>query len=65
MCASLHMPPRGECRILVTKDEKVLHAAALKMHREDHTLGNLLRMYVPCSTASCDEVRHQLCWRLC
>ncbi len=32
------------CRIAVEKDTKVAHAAKFTLQREDHTIGNVLRM---------------------
>jgi len=32
------------CRIAIVPDEKVTNAALFKIAREDHTVGNLLRM---------------------
>lgn len=32
------------CRVTYEKDTKVVNAAKVKIEREDHTLGNLLRM---------------------
>lgn len=33
------------CRISIEKDTKVLNAATFTLQREDHTVGNLVRMY--------------------
>jgi len=35
------------CRVVIEKDTKVPCAAIFTVNKEDHTLGNLLRTYVP------------------
>jgi len=35
------------CRVVIEKDTKVPCAAIFTVNKEDHTLGNMLRTYVP------------------
>lgn len=39
--------PEGMPKVSMAVDEKMPNAATFKLAREDHTLGNLLRMCVP------------------
>ena len=36
----------GESKLTYAKDEKIPNAALFRINREDHTVGNVLRMYV-------------------
>lgn len=36
--------PEGVAKVAMTPDEKVVNAAMFRIAREDHTLGNMLRM---------------------
>ena len=38
--------PEGERKLTFERDTKVENAGPFVLQREDHTLGNLLRMYV-------------------
>ena len=38
--------PEGMAKITITPDEKIVNAALFVVAREDHTVGNLLRMCV-------------------
>jgi DNA-directed RNA polymerase II subunit RPB11 len=38
--------PEGERKLTFERDTKVENAGTFVLQREDHTLGNLLRMYV-------------------
>lgn len=38
--------PAGVKKVIATKDEKAANAYVYKVMREDHTLGNLMRMCV-------------------
>ena len=38
--------PAGLKKVVATKDEKAANAYVYKVMREDHTLGNLMRMWV-------------------
>jgi DNA-directed RNA polymerase II subunit RPB11 len=40
------MPVRRPCRIAAVMDAKIMNAYSYRVAREDHTLGNLLRMCV-------------------
>ena len=38
--------PEGQRKMEMEKDTKIPNAANFIIHKEDHTIGNLLRMYV-------------------
>eukprot|EP01102_Stenamoeba_stenopodia_P005333 TRINITY_DN15926_c0_g1_i1.p1 TRINITY_DN15926_c0_g1~~TRINITY_DN15926_c0_g1_i1.p1 ORF type:complete len:124 (+),score=30.11 TRINITY_DN15926_c0_g1_i1:146-517(+) len=41
---ALFLIPEGESKVSIKKDTKIKNAATFRILREDHTLGNLLRM---------------------
>ena len=41
-----HAVALGLCRVTYDRDTKVMNAATLVVQREDHTIGNAVRMYV-------------------
>lgn len=50
--------PEGTKKISYVKDTKIVNAARFVIEREDHTAGNLLRMYVLLSySSSCNRMR--------
>ena len=40
--------PEGQKKMEMEKDTKIPNAANFIIHKEDHTVGNLLRMYARC-----------------
>lgn len=42
-----YMLPEGAQKVTYEKDTKIQNAGKFLVLREDHTMGNLIRMYVP------------------
>ncbi|KAL0335671.1 UNVERIFIED_CONTAM: DNA-directed RNA polymerases II, IV and V subunit [Sesamum radiatum] len=38
--------PEGVSKVSYERDTKIINAASFTIEREDHTIGNILRMYV-------------------